>query len=56
MSIDERAHDFAIEIMKLYFAENKEDFTDNTHSDIAVEIEKLFLTYNAAFKYAKEHS
>lgn len=55
MSIDERAHDFAIEIMKLYFAENEESLTDNAHDDIAINNEKLFSVYNTAFDYAKEH-
>lgn len=57
MSIEERAHDFAIEIMKMYFAENKAAMTDdadNTHSDVVINNDDLFSVYNTAFQRAIE--
>lgn len=49
MSNEQRAHDFALEIMRMYYELNREQFTEQNGDETDVDDRKLFELYNQKY-------
>lgn len=55
MTDEQRAHDFAIEIMKMYFSLNDDNIEVGSDGKRSVPTDELFKVYEAAYKFATEN-
>ena len=46
MTDEQRAHDFALKMMEIYFQLNKQQFTSQNGDETVIEINKLFEFYD----------
>lgn len=50
MTDEQRAHEFALEIIKMHFEVNKEKFKTDSDDSVIVPTKELYDIYNAAYE------
>lgn len=54
MDIEQRAHEFALEILKMYFEVNRQNYENTNETEKYIPTDILFGVYNAAYDYVIE--